>query len=96
MFQDVGNNTYTCLRTLNSDENSIYCYFIDSEDFVEVYDLSGDPYQLENKAATVSPELLVERKNMIDRAKSSRPPRVDSSWSQWLDTVLSKISLSLV
>ena len=93
----MGNNTYTCLRTLNSDENSIYCYFIDSEDFVEVYDLSGDPYQLENKAATVSPELLVERKNMIDRAKASRPARVDSSWwSQWLDTVLSKISLSLV
>ena len=62
--QDVGNNTYTCLRTLNPDENSIYCYFIDSEDFVEVYDLSGDPYQLENKAATVSLELLVKRKNV--------------------------------
>ena len=48
--QDAANNTYTCLRTLASEEDSLYCQFDDSEDFVELYDMRRDPYQLDNKA----------------------------------------------
>ncbi|EFX81190.1 hypothetical protein DAPPUDRAFT_50373 [Daphnia pulex] len=58
--QDAANNTYVCLRTLparqqqqtgkNSEEDSLYCQFDDSEKFVEYYDLRDDPYQLDNRA----------------------------------------------
>lgn len=49
---DSYNNTYNCVRTLDSDqdssEDSIYCRFVDNEDFVEYYDLRTNPYQLDN------------------------------------------------
>ena len=46
--QDVANNTYSCLRKLDTKEDSIICFFDDDEYFVEAYDLSQDPYQLTN------------------------------------------------
>ena len=46
--QDSANNTYFCIRKLAQDENSIYCQFLDNEEFIEVYDLNEDPYQLNN------------------------------------------------
>ena len=35
------------------DEDSIYCEFNDDEHFVEYYDLTKDPWQLNNAAPTV-------------------------------------------
>lgn len=32
------------------EEDSLYCQFDDSENFVELYDLRVDPYQLKNRA----------------------------------------------
>jgi len=46
--QDSANNTYFCIRKLTDTENSIRCQFQDNEDFIEVYDLNEDPYQLNN------------------------------------------------
>ena len=48
--QDSKNNTYNCVRTLYSEENSIYCQFQDSVNFMEMYDLNKDPQQLYNLA----------------------------------------------
>ena len=46
---DCFNNTYHCVRTLDGEtEDSIYCRFVDDEDFVEYYDLQTNPYQLDN------------------------------------------------
>ncbi|KAJ8339503.1 hypothetical protein SKAU_G00362890 [Synaphobranchus kaupii] len=45
--EDAFNNTYACVRTL-TDYNMQYCEFADSESFVEVYNLTSDPHQLEN------------------------------------------------
>ena len=42
------NNTWSCERKLNMDENSISCRFDDDEKFIETYDLNEDPYQLNN------------------------------------------------
>jgi N-acetylglucosamine-6-sulfatase len=46
---DSWNNTYHCVRTLSSEENSIYCEFLDDENFVEFYDMNDDQWQLTNK-----------------------------------------------
>lgn len=55
---DAYNNTYHCVRTLNEDirgddggngENSIYCVFQDEERFVEYYNLTSNPHQLQNE-----------------------------------------------
>lgn len=55
---DSFNNTYHCVRTLDHDggavahhhhqEDSIYCRFVDNEEFVEYYDLTENPYQMDN------------------------------------------------
>lgn len=47
---DARNNTYKCLRTRNSTENSVFCVFDDSETFVEWYDLDKDPWHMNNLA----------------------------------------------
>ncbi|XP_076339126.1 N-acetylglucosamine-6-sulfatase-like isoform X2 [Tachypleus tridentatus] len=46
--EDSWNNTYTCLRMLSSSENSIICVFDDHQNFVEIYNITADPYQLHN------------------------------------------------
>ena len=56
--QDSGNNTYSCARTLKEDENSLFCAFQDNEDFIELYDLDEDPYQLSNIVSTVSDQAV--------------------------------------
>ena len=68
MCEDAWNNTYTCLRQLKiSNEtistNLIYCEFVDSENYIEVYDLVKDPAQLTNIRSTVDPQTL-ENLNM--------------------------------
>uniref|UniRef100_A0A3Q1H291 N-acetylglucosamine-6-sulfatase n=1 Tax=Anabas testudineus TaxID=64144 RepID=A0A3Q1H291_ANATE len=56
--EDAYNNTYACVRTLNSKHNLQYCEFADTESFVEVYNLTSDPHQLENILKKVDPSVL--------------------------------------
>lgn len=46
---DGRNNTYNCVRALSAEDNSQYCKFVDSENFIEHYDMVADPWQLHNK-----------------------------------------------
>uniref|UniRef100_A0A673KT16 N-acetylglucosamine-6-sulfatase n=1 Tax=Sinocyclocheilus rhinocerous TaxID=307959 RepID=A0A673KT16_9TELE len=55
--EDAFNNTYACVRALK-DANLQYCEFADNESFVEVYNLTSDPHQLENIVKKVDPALL--------------------------------------
>lgn len=55
--EDAYNNTYACVRTL-VEHNLQYCEFADTESFVEVYNLTSDPHQLENIVKKVDPTLL--------------------------------------
>nr|XP_020443069.1 N-acetylglucosamine-6-sulfatase-like [Monopterus albus] len=56
--EDAYNNTYACIRTLDSEHNLQYCEFADSESFVEVYNLTSDPHQLQNIVKQVDPSVL--------------------------------------
>uniref|UniRef100_A0A4W4DSB9 N-acetylglucosamine-6-sulfatase n=1 Tax=Electrophorus electricus TaxID=8005 RepID=A0A4W4DSB9_ELEEL len=60
--EDSYNNTYACVRTLSQAANLQYCEFDDNEVFVEVYNLTADPFQLTNIAKTIDQEVL-ERMN---------------------------------
>ncbi|XP_041971609.1 N-acetylglucosamine-6-sulfatase-like [Aricia agestis] len=46
--QDATNNTYGCLRHISDRINIKYCGFADDENFLEMYDLSSDPYEMRN------------------------------------------------
>lgn len=58
--EDSGNNTYSCVRTLMSGNDFMYCEFTDDETFVEVYDLGKDQHQLTNIKDSVDPQFLVQ------------------------------------
>ncbi|KAJ8386021.1 hypothetical protein AAFF_G00178420 [Aldrovandia affinis] len=72
--EDSFNNTYACVRML-TDQNLQYCEFADSESFVEVYNLTSDPHQLENIVKKVDPTLL--------QAMNQRLIRLQSSQGRW-------------
>uniref|UniRef100_A0A8D0G8E3 N-acetylglucosamine-6-sulfatase n=1 Tax=Sphenodon punctatus TaxID=8508 RepID=A0A8D0G8E3_SPHPU len=55
--EDAFNNTYACVRTLNT-ANLQYCEFADAKAFVEFYNLTSDPHQLVNVVKSVDPDLL--------------------------------------
>uniref|UniRef100_A0A8C9VWC5 N-acetylglucosamine-6-sulfatase n=1 Tax=Scleropages formosus TaxID=113540 RepID=A0A8C9VWC5_SCLFO len=56
--EDSYNNTYACVRTMSPSGNLQYCEFDDSEVFVEVYNLTADPFQLNNIAKSIDQEVL--------------------------------------
>lgn len=62
---DSWNNTYHCVRTLDETEDSIFCMFEDGEDFVEYYDLTRNPYQLDNDVSQLDPVQLLRYKQRL-------------------------------
>ncbi|XP_037518895.1 N-acetylglucosamine-6-sulfatase [Rhipicephalus sanguineus] len=46
--QDSVNNTYLCTRHISAEANTKFCTFDDDEGFVESYNLTADPHELEN------------------------------------------------
>ncbi|KAM8883844.1 N-acetylglucosamine-6-sulfatase [Synchiropus picturatus] len=56
--EDSYNNTYACVRTIAPTVNLQYCEFDDDEVFVEVYNMTADPYQLTNIAKSIDQEVL--------------------------------------
>lgn len=52
---DSYNNTYHCVRTLDPPhEDSMYCLFEDDDAFVEFYNLTSNPWQLDNDYSQLS------------------------------------------
>uniref|UniRef100_A0A8C2YDW2 N-acetylglucosamine-6-sulfatase n=1 Tax=Coturnix japonica TaxID=93934 RepID=A0A8C2YDW2_COTJA len=56
--EDSYNNTYACVRTMSTSWDLQYCEFDDREVFVEVYNLTADPHQINNIAKTIDQEIL--------------------------------------
>ncbi|XP_045104769.1 N-acetylglucosamine-6-sulfatase-like isoform X1 [Portunus trituberculatus] len=63
--EDSWNNTYACLRQLSSHEDRLFCQWADDEDFEEVYDLTRDPWQLNNTIAYLPPGLHKKLHNLL-------------------------------
>lgn len=55
--QDSRNNTYNCIRTFTNENNFIHCKFLDDQRFEESYDLKADPFQLNNIADSLKPQI---------------------------------------
>lgn len=51
---NANNNTYSCVRTINSTHNFLYCEF--TTGFVTFYNLRIDPFELQNRADSLKPE----------------------------------------
>uniref|UniRef100_A0A665VPT7 N-acetylglucosamine-6-sulfatase n=1 Tax=Echeneis naucrates TaxID=173247 RepID=A0A665VPT7_ECHNA len=56
--EDSYNNTYACVRTVAASANLQYCEFDDNQVFVEVYNMTADPYQLTNIADSIGQDFL--------------------------------------
>lgn len=67
---NANNNTYWCVRTLNTTHNSLYCEFITG--FVTYYDMRIDPYQLRNIAHTLSESQLAFFHQTLERLRVCR------------------------
>ena len=64
---NANNNTYWCIRTLNSSHNSLYCEFITG--FVTYYDMRIDPFQLRNIAHTLTESQLAFFHQTLERMR---------------------------
>ena len=69
---DWTNNTYHCVRTMSTEENSIYCRFLDDETFVEYYDMEADPWQLHNAYASLSVEQRIRYERRLEELRMCR------------------------
>lgn len=50
--EDAYNNTYACVRVIAPSVNLQYCNFNDNDVFVEIYNVTADPFQLKNLRGT--------------------------------------------
>lgn len=75
--EDSYNNTYACVRTVASSANLQYCEFDDNEVFVEVYNMTADPFQLTNVVKSIEQEVLekMNRRLMILQSCSGQSCR---------------------
>ncbi|XP_078384267.1 extracellular sulfatase Sulf-1-like [Oculina patagonica] len=67
---NAANNSYWCLRTINSTHNFLYCEFITH--FYEYFDLNKDPYQLYNIIDEVSPAVLLELHQQLTKMRDCK------------------------
>ena len=89
---DSRNNTYDCIRTWSKSENSIFCVFELEQNFVEYYDLTIDPWQLNNTQSALSPSTRDHYMQRMKYLKSCKglschelPPTRPDSWIRHVD-----------
>lgn len=67
---DWSNNTYHCVRTIiSNEENTIYCRFLDDENFVEYYNIAEDEWQMHNAIHELSVEQRVNYEKRLEELR---------------------------
>ncbi|ESO96686.1 hypothetical protein LOTGIDRAFT_60147, partial [Lottia gigantea] len=65
---NANNNTYWCLRTVNSTHNFLFCEFITR--FQSYYDLNNDPHQLKNEIKYLDQGVKEQLEDNLETMKS--------------------------
>ncbi|KAK7098784.1 hypothetical protein V1264_003016 [Littorina saxatilis] len=68
--EDSWNNTFSCVRSTRSPNVYKYCIVKETQDFVEVYELTGDRYEFDNMASSADPNLLRSLQDDLDQLTS--------------------------
>ncbi|PVD33907.1 hypothetical protein C0Q70_05169 [Pomacea canaliculata] len=63
--EDAWNNTFSCIRATVDSAIYKYCEFKDNQNFVELYELISDPFELTNLASTAAPNLKETLKQQL-------------------------------
>ncbi|CAL8110140.1 unnamed protein product [Orchesella dallaii] len=80
---NANNNSYSCLRSVNSTHNYLYCQFITG--FKMYFDLLQDPYQLRNAIATLpaaSEDWILSRLYKLKQCKGRQDCWANDSGSE--------------
>ncbi|XP_018568120.1 N-acetylglucosamine-6-sulfatase-like [Anoplophora glabripennis] len=70
--QDSRNNTYTCVVTLSESDKFKYCSFRDNQHFREAYNLTLDPYELDNVYAEMDKGVVGEYDGLLENFQNCR------------------------
>lgn len=81
-YIDCRNNTYHCLRAMvvSNQTDFTYCEFEDDESFVEYYNNSADPWQLQNKHQDLSVDEKQSLKTRLAALKTCRGEECRAPW----------------
>ncbi|XP_050410720.1 N-acetylglucosamine-6-sulfatase [Patella vulgata] len=63
--EDSWNNTYNCARIMSDTLNYKYCHLLDLDNFVEVYNLDADVWEIVNTIYSIPPKLLQQLKSRL-------------------------------
>lgn len=71
--EDSWNNTYACVRHIETDINFIFCTFYDREfSYQEAYDLDNDFYQLDNVGFEILPSVQAKYQIIVENLRSCK------------------------
>lgn len=63
--EDAHNNTWACVRSTIENHIYKYCQFQDNENFVELYDIVSDPWELNNLAQSADRQIISTLQNLL-------------------------------
>ncbi|XP_037039446.1 extracellular sulfatase SULF-1 homolog isoform X2 [Bradysia coprophila] len=67
---NANNNTYSCVRTINSTHNFLYCEF--TTGMITYYNLRIDPFETQNRVASLTPEEKSYLHDTLEHLKGCR------------------------
>ncbi|KAI9579316.1 extracellular sulfatase SULF-1 homolog [Glossina fuscipes] len=67
---NANNNTYSCIRTINSTHNYLYCEF--TTGLITYYDLQIDPFETTNRASSLTAPQKASMHDVLEKLKNCK------------------------
>uniref|UniRef100_A0A1A9UF31 Sulfatase N-terminal domain-containing protein n=1 Tax=Glossina austeni TaxID=7395 RepID=A0A1A9UF31_GLOAU len=67
---NANNNTYSCIRTINSTHNYLYCEF--TTGLITYYDLQKDPFETTNRASSLTAPQKASMHDVLEKLKNCK------------------------